>query len=393
MNWIDFLILTAIAFALISGFRRGAITQMFGWGGFLGGLILGSAIAPHIVNLFHPRTSLAKLTISLAALFGIAFVLEGIIAAVGFRLRRRVTNPGARHADAVIGSLVAAAFSLGTAWFLGYQFSRGPVPEISRSIHRSAILQWTDNIAPRPPGFLAAIGRFLDRAGFPQVFAQLNPSLAPGVAPPPASLAKEPAILRAADATFKVEGAGCGGVVDGSGFPLDRGTVITAAHVVAGTRDQRVIEPNGNRHGAVVVYFDAGKDIAVLRVTGLPGRPLVLEEAIAARGSDGAAIGYPGGGRRTISPARVRTQTSAVGRDIYSERLVSRDVYVLSSRVIQGNSGGPFVDLDGQARGMIFAASSSNANEAYALAGSEILRAYNTARNRTAAVATGRCAL
>ena len=42
---------------------------------------------------------------------------------------------------------------------------------------------------------------------------------------------------------------------------------------------------------------------------------------------------------------------------------------------------------------MIFAASADDPNEAYALTATEIDRAYDAAKNRTRAVATGSCAL
>jgi len=113
----------------------------------------------------------------------------------------------------------------------------------------------------------------------------------------------------------------------------------------------------------------------------------------AARGDTGAAIGYPGGGPRTISPARVRARTDAVGRDIYDRKLVTRSVYVLSALVRQGNSGGPFVDDAGVVRGMIFAASADDPNESYALTSDEISTAYEGSRSRTSAVDTGSCAL
>lgn len=393
MNWIDVVILASIAFALISGFRRGAVMQAFGWGGFLVGLIIGAALAPIIVRALDPKTAYGKAGLSLGIFLGIAFLIEGLIAAVGLRMRKKITNPGARHADAAMGAIVAVFFSLATAWFLGIQLSRGPSPELAKAIKQSKILRAADAVAPRPPGWLASIGRFLDRTGFPDVFAQLNPSLAPGVAEPPPGVARDPEIVAAADVTYKIESRGCGGVVDGSGFPLDGHYVATAAHVVAGTRSHRVIEHDGKSRAAVVVYIDANKDIAVLYLRDTLPESLELEVTIARRGSLGAAIGYPGGGKLTTSPAAVRTQTDAVGRDIYSQKLVTRSVYVLRTKVKQGNSGGPYVDTDGRVRGLVFAASASNPSEAYALAGNEVSRAYRAGRGKTRAVPTGSCAI
>ena len=66
---------------------------------------------------------------------------------------------------------------------------------------------------------------------------------------------------------------------------------------------------------------------------------------------------------------------------------------MLRSTVIPGNSGGPFVDTDGRIRGMIFAASSSNKNEAYALDGGEIDKAIRGSAGKTRQVDTKTCAI
>ncbi|HLW17190.1 MAG TPA: trypsin-like peptidase domain-containing protein, partial [Actinomycetota bacterium] len=167
----------------------------------------------------------------------------------------------------------------------------------------------------------------------------------------------------------------------------------TAAHVVAGTKNTQVISPNGDRFPATVVYWDPDTDIAVLRVGTFPSGDLSVDEIVADPGTDGAAIGYPGGGARTISVARVRGHTDAIGYDIYSRHTVDRAIYVLRSTVIPGNSGGPFVDTDGRVRGMIYAASSQYKDEAYALDGAEIDKAIQAADGKTRQVDTKTCAI
>jgi S1-C subfamily serine protease len=393
VNWIDAVILAALALALFSGYRRGAIMQAFSWGGFVLGLIVGAIVGPSIVQAFDPSSGFSRAMIGLGSFLGIAFIIEIIVSIAGAALARRITAPMARKVDAWIGAIVGAFLSLFAAWILGFTLSRGPSPELGRAIKGSAILRLADRIAPHPPDFLAEIGHFLNRSGFPDVFARLNPNLAPGVAPPPASLANEGAILAAASLTYKIESAGCGGIVDGSGFPVDPHIVITAAHVIAGTGDTHVISSDGDTFAAVPIYLNTSIDVAVLRVSNMPRDDLRIASGSAPRGEDGAAIGYPGGGRRVISPARVRARTEAVGRDIYSRRLTSREIYVLRARVRQGNSGGPFVDTRGRVRGMIFAASESEPDESYALAENELQTAVQRALERNRRVGTGECAV
>jgi S1-C subfamily serine protease len=393
VNWVDLLILVTVGLALWSGFSRGALLQVFSWGGFIAGLIVGSLVAPLIVDAINPDNVTTKAFLGLGLFLGLAFLFEALVAALGLTLRRKITHLGARKADQVAGAVIGVFFALIGSWFLGSTLKRGPSPAIASAVKDSRVLRALDEILPRPPAILAKIGGFLDRSGFPDVFAQLNPSLAPGVKAPPASLANDKEILAAAEGTYKIVSIGCGGQVDGSGFPLDKRYVITAAHVVAGTSHTRIQGPNISDVRGVVVYIDTNRDVAVIRLVRDVGHVLQMTTRDARRNDTGAAIGYPGGGDRTISPARVRAKTDAVGRDIYNRRLVSRDVYVLAAHVIQGNSGGPFVDDSGVVRGMIFAASADNPNESYALTSDEIARAYATARERRSAVSTGSCAL
>jgi len=90
------------------------------------------------------------------------------------------------------------------------------------------------------------------------------------------------------------------------------------------------------------------------------------------RGTQGAVIGYPGGGPEKTVPAVVDGSISATGRDIYNENLVTRQIFVLQASVHPGNSGGPLIDLQGCVLGVVFATSASDPSQAYALTDDEI---------------------
>jgi S1-C subfamily serine protease len=394
VNWVDLLILGALALALMNGYRRGVVIQVFSWGGFILGIVVAALVSPAIVRIFHPHTAASRQIAVLVSFLGVAFVVEALIAIAGSLLARRITAPKLRQIDKAVGCALAGVLALLAAWMLSLP-AKG-APSLRSAVKSSAILRAEYAFLHTPPDFMASIITLLNHTGFPEVFAQLNPSLAPGVSAPPASLRNNKAIQASAELTYKIESDGCGppgSRVDGSGFPADPHVVITAAHVVAGTHGTRVIEPNGTTFRATVVYMDTNTDIAVLRVATLPSRSLSVDPNRAPRGTDGAAIGYPGGGKRQISVARVRTRTEAVGYDIYSSRRISREIYVLRAHVIPGNSGGPFVDTEGRVRGMVFAASSNNPDEAYALDENEIEKALRNGGDRTRSVDTKSCAL
>jgi len=203
------------------------------------------------------------------------------------------------------------------------------------------------------------------------VFAGLEPSL-PAPLPIPTSV-DTPGVQHAKALVVKVTGSGCGGLVTGSGFPIGNGYVVTNAHVVSGTANHSVQTPSGVSLKAEVVYFDPDRDVALLYVPDYTGAALDLGPA--ERGTQGAVIGYPGGGAESVQPAVVDGAIEAAGRDIYNQKPVTREIFVIQARVRPGNSGGPLVDLQGRVVGIVFATSASQPDQAYALTDGEITAA------------------
>ncbi|MHB8512828.1 MAG: MarP family serine protease [Actinomycetota bacterium] len=394
MNWVDAVIIASLLLALWNGYRRGALLQAFSWGGLAAGLVIGLALAPHVVSLFHiSPTNQLRPVYTIVALLGISFVIEGVVASVGIRLRRRITHVKLNKTDSAVGAVVAGFLSLLLSWIAGGVLAHAPVATVRTQIKQSTILKALDSFAPPPKSLLATIGRFLNNTGFPQGLEELNPSLAPGVAPPDPSVANNQKILADAAITYKIEGKGCGGVVDGSGFPIGNQMIVTAAHVVAGTSDTQVLPRNGGSYSGIVVYMNTDVDIAIIR-SSAPG-VLSVDPNPAQYNQDGAAIGYPHGGQEKVSAGRVRARTDAVGNDIYGNKRVTRTIYVLRADVVPGNSGGPFVDTSGRVRGMIFAAAQDQSqHESYALAENEIFAARDAASGKTSEVSSrGSCAI
>jgi len=167
--------------------------------------------------------------------------------------------------------------------------------------------------------------------------------------------------------------------------------VLTNAHVVAGTQGTTIRTPQGRSLNARVVLFDPNRDVAILSVPRLGIAP--LGTAAAERGTSGAAIGYPGGGHEIAVPAVVDGEVQAEGRDIYGQNLVVRHIWITEAQVEPGNSGGPLVDQAGNVLGVIFAKSTRQSGQAYALTDAEVQPDITAAQGRTQAVDVGPCAL
>ncbi len=391
MNVVDFIILLAIAASAAHGFFRGAAVQLLSFGGFWGGLAFGAVLAPQVTRHLHSNVS--KTTTAIVVVFGLAILLGGIGERVGAKIRAglRVTMLG--PLDAGVGAAIGVAATLLAIWVITAMISLVSIPSIARPLSQSAIVKALVNTLPNAPAVFAAVGHLLAPSGLPQVFAGVEPGPPPPL-PTPGTPEVQAAAAVAGPSTFKIEGLGCGGIKSGSGWVAADGLVVTNAHVVAGIVSPFLLDQRDRRYSNVkVVLFDPEVDIAVLRVTGLPAsaKPLPLERTTAPRGTAGAVLGYPGGGRFTLVPAALLTQIDAVGRDIYNQNVTTRSVYEIQADVRPGNSGGPFVKPGGEVVGVVFSASVYLPNVGFALTGKEVGPEIDKAQAQAAAVATGAC--
>jgi S1-C subfamily serine protease len=374
--------------AAVSGYRRGASLQLTEYAGFAAGLVVGALLAPVVASISSSPEWRA--VIAVIVLFGVAAIGGAIGLLVGRRLSAVARRIHLGGVDAVAGSLLSIVVVLLAVWFLAYNLVSGPVPAVSRAIRSSAIVRTLGTVLPRPPSLLSQTRGLLDRFGFPQVFADIPP-LPAGPVHVPGGGAVRAITDRVAASTVRIEGHACDVIEEGSGFVVAAGYVVTNAHVVAGVHSPVVQSAGREDLAATPVLFDPRLDIAVLRVNGPLGPALSLSPDALNRGVRGAVLGYPGGGPLTAGGAAVRREISALGRDIYGRSTVQRDVYELQAVVRPGNSGGPFVLPSGQVAGVVFAASTTDADVGYALTSREVRPEVQRALGRTARVSTQSC--
>jgi S1-C subfamily serine protease len=388
---IDVLLLVILALAALSGWRRGFAMVLLGYLGLLAGLALGAWAATQAGLLVSADSSVRRLLTAVVVFFLVAAACHAIGNLLGIRVRSLLGGRWTSRADAIGGAVVATVVAAVAMWFIALTLSNVPLSTFSRAVNSSSVLRTIDNYAPRPPAALAQLRGLLDRSGFPEAFATLRP---PVVSGPPPEAAENREVLRAANATLQIESRGCGGVLFGSGFPVADDLVITNAHVVAGSRRHEVVTNKGTRSGADVVYFDPAHDLALLSVPDLPVRPLRLATAAARRGQRAVVIGYPSGGSQKVIGAEVVLRTRPQAPDIYSRhQQTRRDIYILHARIRKGVSGGPVVDLRGRSLGVVFAASTADPTEGYALTNAEVRRALDRSGGNRRPVSVGGCAV
>jgi len=187
-----------------------------------------------------------------------------------------------------------------------------------------------------------------------------SPTAVVAPSPTPACVDAASAEATAAAATVQV----VAGTIAGSGVLVSpRGHVLTAQHVV---RDQSlvvVLLPDGRRSVGRVVARDEASDMALvsLPLEGLPSLDWAPEEPEA--GTPVLALGYPLPSQRGLGgPPTAADAVTAPTLEVGGQRFLP-----LQTRLNQGYSGGPVVDLCGRLVGLVLARLGDSRQSALAL--------------------------
>ena len=152
------------------------------------------------------------------------------------------------------------------------------------------------------------------------------------------------------------------------GMVAGDGLVVTVAHAVAGEDDIVVTTPDGRTVPAEIAAIDTDLDAAVLRAPGLD-LPSMAPRAYA-EGEPSALMtseeGTVDDGTIRSTPVEVRRRVTVRTSDIYRQGTHLRPGLELTATVVAGDSGGGLVGADGDLLGVVWAASRSTTDRAWA---------------------------
>ncbi len=387
MNYIDGIVIVVLAISLFRGFELGFVRQLFSTVGFFVGLGIGVLLEPYTVTLVDSQS--AKAIVALLTTIGGAFLVLTIGESIGILLKRKLTIKKIDTVDNYLGGGIALISVLVAVWLSAAIAQSASLPGLQEDLEQSKIVTLLNKHGPPAPTIIAGIGKLIDPNGFPKVFSGREP-VPDSTVPLPELGELEAAVQADAISVVKIEGQGCGGVVEGTGFVVADGTVVTNAHVVAGIRTPYVVDSNGTRT-ATTIGFNPNLDVAVLRTTKLAGKPLKLNTTKAVKGTPAAVLGYPGGGGFSAKAAAILTTFTATGRNIYDKGDVRREIYEVKAEIKPGNSGGPLIAKDGSVIGVIFAESTAYDKVGYALTAAAVSEDITQSQARNKTVSTGSC--
>jgi S1-C subfamily serine protease len=386
MNWVDLLIMIFLASAVIRGIQAGWLQLFLSSAGFIIGLLGGSWAAKYLAAQFS--SPLTKLIVVLFLEFGLALLLFGFGEMLAHRLKIHAVRLRLGKVNEIAGGVLEVIVTLAVVWLVASALVNVRSYDIGRTIRHSFIIRKLDTLLPQPPDIFARLEKIISPNGFPNVFLGLEPQ---HTSVSPKNSVNNQAILADEKSVVKVQGAGCGGLVFGSGFVAAPNLIVTNAHVVAGIKNPQVVD-HSKTYQATPVWFDPDLDIAILRVKKLADPPLMLNGWVLPDADAAAVLGFPGGGQLVADDAAIIDHVRAVGRNIYNQGTVERDIYEVQAGVQQGDSGGPLLAPDGSVAGVTFAKSVSQDNVGYALLINQVEPIISQSQSKTTAVSTGSCA-
>lgn len=370
MNALDVAVVAVVVSSMVGGYRLGLVTGGTSCVLLLQGLVLATLAVPSVVVVLGGANPTVRLVIGAFFFVGAGYAGQWAGRLAGARFRRDLPLGPYLPFDRVAGAAAAPFAVLLGLWLLVLPTLSDVSGAPSRLVRHSAVARLVDGVLPDPPDASQALRRLAGPAASPQVFGGLLPSLDSGP-PPSTSPLSSATVSRVTASTVKVEGTACRSERDGSGFSVAPDLVVTNAHVVAGHDETVVVRPDGTRLAATPVAFDPDRDLALLSVPGLGQAPLPVADGEV--GATVAVFGHPGGQNDIrVSPAAIRQQVRAVGRNLYGTALVRRSVYVLAADLAPGDSGAGLVNQDGEVVGVAFAIAPDRDTTAYALTAEEL---------------------
>lgn len=189
----------------------------------------------------------------------------------------------------------------------------------------------------------------------------------------------------ARESAVLVDSTGCSLDNQGSGVVTADG-VVTNAHVVAGATEITVTTAAGDEFAAAVLAFDPVRDLALLVVEGLEAEPLATS---APQGGTDAVALVRADTEVDVAEVGIERTINIVSTDIYGQGEHRRRGMELAADIDAGDSGGAILDAAGNVVGIVFSASRSQTNVAYAVSALEIPALVEASTGE--AIEPGRC--
>lgn len=162
-------------------------------------------------------------------------------------------------------------------------------------------------------------------------------------------LAQDSIERHAREITLRVRNSTCVSLGMGSGFALDKTTLVTNRHVVEGADELEINTWDGESITVDVAEVALGSDLAIVEVdSDLPGIATLADDN-PDPGESVTAVGFPDGSELAFSEGRIKDYTEG---EEFGE---TGDIMRADFEIHPGNSGGAVLNEEGEVAGVVFA--------------------------------------
>jgi len=196
VNPLDLVTIVLVVLAVVLGFRSGALPQVGGLLGAIGGGVLAVLALPYLVDPLGSLPAAVRPLVVLGGLLAAVGIGESIGSAIGRMIARALGTGMLGAADRVAGGVTGAAQALLIVWLAGGLLAIGPIPRLTEAAQTSTAIRTLNAALPPPVEIAAELGSLLDGSGLPEVFVGFEPLPLPPVEPPTDATAQAIARLR-----------------------------------------------------------------------------------------------------------------------------------------------------------------------------------------------------
>ncbi len=181
MNPLDLVAILLVILAVVLGFNSGALPQVGGLLGAVGGGALLVLALPVVVGPLDSVPVNVRPYVVLAGLLMAVGIGESVGSAIGRTAARSLGSGFLGAADRLAGSITGAAQALLIVWLAGGLLAIGPVPRLTEAAQTSTAIRTLNAVLPPPTEIATGLGSLLDDSGLPDVFVGFEPLPRPPV--------------------------------------------------------------------------------------------------------------------------------------------------------------------------------------------------------------------
>jgi len=148
-NVLDLIIVIAVLMAVGRGATSGFVRQIFSLGGFLGGLMLGAAIAPYFGRLVGDPA--LRSVIIILTVFAVATAIGGLGEVAGHYLAHWAEKLRIGALDNVLGAVFGGITILLSFWLIASMIVGTPYLALNQLVNGSGIIRSLDRSLPPAP--------------------------------------------------------------------------------------------------------------------------------------------------------------------------------------------------------------------------------------------------